>query len=106
MKVTNKIIDSKNLEKSGDIKNTKKADIKKNIKTDTADKTNEGVKVTLSDKAKEFKTIKAAVKDTPDIDKAKVDRIKAALKDGKFDVNYEKLAQRIVEHDIMYDLLS
>lgn len=106
MKVTNKIIDSKNLEKPNDIKNNKKADIKKDIKTDTSNKTAEGVKVTLSDKAKEFKAIKETVNNTPDIDKAKIDRIKTALKEGKFDINYDKLAQKIVEHDIMYDLLS
>jgi len=108
MKVTNKVVDNKNIDKSLDIKNSKKAQAqnKANTKIDLNKASSDGVKVTLSDKAKEFKEIKAAVNNTPDIDTAKINRIKTALKEGKFDINYDKLAEKIVEHDMMYDLLS
>jgi flagellar biosynthesis anti-sigma factor FlgM len=108
MKVTSKIIDNKNVDKSLDIKNSKKTNANKDIKDSKSAtiKDNDSVKVSISDKAKEFKAIKELVSNTPDVDIAKIQRIKTALKDGKFDINYDKLAEKIVEHDIMYDLLN
>lgn len=111
MKISGKIVDNKNLEKSLDVKNTKKSEkiINKQVSnTAGVDKKDikEGAKVSLSEKAKEFQKIKEAVSEIPDVDKAKVAKLKEALKDGKLEINYDKLAERIVEHDILFDLLS
>ena len=107
MKITSKPVQDKSLEKSLDVKNTKNTKVNSaNKKINSNRDINSSAKLTLSAKAKEFQKIKDAVKNTPEVDKAKVDRIKKALKAGKFSVNYDKLAEKIVEHDIMYDLLS
>lgn len=111
MKISGKPIENKSLEKSLDVKNTKKSEKiinKQDIDTASVDKKNikDGAKVSLSEKAKEFQKIKEAVAGVPDVDKAKVAKLKEAIKDGKLEINYDKLAERIVEHDILFDLLS
>jgi negative regulator of flagellin synthesis FlgM len=64
-----------------------------------------GAKVTLSAKAQEFNKIKDAASKSPDVDQAKVDRIKKALKEGKFEVDYDKVAEKMVENDVAMELL-
>jgi flagellar biosynthesis anti-sigma factor FlgM len=69
-------------------------------------KADQGATVTLSSKAKDFQRINHLAKESEGVDAAKVERIKKAIKEGKFDVNYDKLAEKIVENDIMYELIS
>lgn len=65
-----------------------------------------GAKVSLSARARDYQKIKEVADNSDGVDAAKVERIKKALKEGKFDVDYDKVAEKIVENDIMYDLLS
>ena len=57
----------------------------------------QGDNVSLSDKAKNLKDLEASIKSQPDVDKEKVERIKAAIADGSYSVNSEKVAQKMLE---------
>jgi negative regulator of flagellin synthesis FlgM len=62
----------------------------------------EGAKVSLSTKAQDFKKIKEAADKSDGVDSAKVDRVKQAIKDGKYNIDYDKVADKMIEHDIMF----
>jgi negative regulator of flagellin synthesis FlgM len=115
MKVSSKpAIEPKNLQEANAVKTTIKSkdaaatagasatDATANAKTVS----DAGAKVTLSAKAQEIKKVKDAAMKSPDVDQAKVDRIKQALKDGKYDVKADKIADKMVESHAMDEILS
>lgn len=53
--------------------------------------------VQLSPDALKLEGIKQAILSAPDIDSAKVDRIKAQISSGQYQVGFENLAKRMVE---------
>jgi negative regulator of flagellin synthesis FlgM len=53
--------------------------------------------VQLSPEALKLEGIKQAVLSAPDIDTAKVDRIKAQISSGEYKVGFENLAKRMVD---------
>lgn len=55
--------------------------------------------VSLSSRAKGLKQTEQRLKDYPDVDDAKVDAIRAALQNGSFKVDAQKLAQKMLEND-------
>jgi negative regulator of flagellin synthesis FlgM len=65
--------------------------------TDSQQVPPQGDNVSLSDKAKNLKELEASIKSQPDVDKEKVERIKAAIADGSYSVNSEKVAQKMLE---------
>lgn len=67
----------------------KTADIKPNSGTDTA--STEDV-VELSDRARVLKAVETRIQQMPDIDQDKVDRIRNAISNGEYQIDYDKLA--------------
>jgi negative regulator of flagellin synthesis FlgM len=63
-----------------------------------------GEKVNLSPLSNRLKEAEASLKDLPVVDKAKVDEIKQAIAEGKFKVNAEVVADRLI--DTVKELLS
>lgn len=58
-----------------------------------------GENVSLSAQAKNLKSLEQQIKEQPDIDDARVESIKAALQDGSFKIDAEKLAQKMLDFD-------
>lgn len=52
--------------------------------------------VTLSSTAQSLKAMEARIAATPDIDQAKVDAIRAAITQGKFEIDSLSVAQRML----------
>jgi negative regulator of flagellin synthesis FlgM len=110
MKVTGKTsVDPKLVQGSDTAKDTKKVsketsvgkDSAKVSKKDSAD-ASESAKVTLSQKAQDFKKIKEVADKSDGVDAAKVERVKQAIKDGKYNIDYDKVADKMIESDIMH----
>lgn len=57
--------------------------------TDTAGKDDV---VELSDRAKVLKTVSSRVQQMPDVDQEKIERIKTAIANGDYKIDYDKLA--------------
>ncbi|MCH8497178.1 MAG: flagellar biosynthesis anti-sigma factor FlgM [Marinobacter sp.] len=55
--------------------------------------------VSLSDQAKELKKMEEKLAQYPEIDDQRVEQIRAALADGSYKVDAEKLAQKMLEMD-------
>jgi flagellar biosynthesis anti-sigma factor FlgM len=109
MKVTGKTsVDPKLVQGANTSKETKDVskdtavskDISKVSKKDSVD--TEGAKVSLSSKAQDFKKIKAAADKSEGIDNVKVANVKQAIKDGKYNIDFDKVAEKMIESDIMY----
>lgn len=49
-------------------------------------------RVELSDQARVLKAAESRIQDLPDIDQAKVDRIRNAITNGEYEIDYDKLA--------------
>ena len=49
-------------------------------------------KVQLSDRARVLKAVESRVQNMPDIDQEKVDRIRNAISNGEYKIDYDKLA--------------
>ena len=58
--------------------------------------------IALSSKAKDIQKIHEAIKNSPDIRVDKVKRVKAEIAEGRFHVNSDKLAEKILK-DIITD---
>ncbi len=63
-----------------------------------------GEKVNLSRLSNQLKHAEASLKDVPAVDKAKVEEIKQAIAEGKFKVNAEVVADKLI--DTVKELLS
>lgn len=53
--------------------------------------------VSLSQKAQSLARIEAELKSLPEVDQARVDEIKARIEDGSYQVDLEKLAQKMLD---------
>ena len=53
-------------------------------------------RVSLSTKSKDYMVAQAAVNKVPDIREAKVAEIKQAIADGRYNVNAEKVAEKLI----------
>ncbi|TGG96004.1 flagellar biosynthesis anti-sigma factor FlgM [Natronospirillum operosum] len=51
--------------------------------------------VQLSSQVQSLQSLEAKIKDMPDVDEAKVERIKSAIANGEYEINYERLAAAI-----------
>ncbi len=58
-----------------------------------------GENLVLSDKAKALKDMENELKSKPDVDSDKVAKVKAALENGTYDLNPQKLAQKMLDFD-------
>ena len=101
-------VDPKTLQNANDVKSASKGNLSKTDSKNVgeAGAAAAGAKLSLSPKARDFQKIKGIADNSDGVDQAKVDRIKTALKDGKFEVDYDRVAEKIVEHDLMYELLA
>lgn len=66
----------------------------------------ESAKVKLSDKARDIKKIRDAVDSMPDVDEAKVAKYKSLIQQGKYKVDAEKVADKLVDEYAYGDVLS
>lgn len=60
-------------------------------------------KVVLSSEAQNLNRLQAKISDMPDVDMDKVNAIKKALAEGKFEINAERIAENMLKQD---ELLS
>lgn len=58
-----------------------------------------GDRVELSSQVKNFKALEQEVKKMPEVDQAKVDRIKDAISNGEYSINYDRLADAMLAMD-------
>lgn len=58
-----------------------------------------GETVSLSNKVQGLQQLESEVKNLPEVDQDKVAKIKAALEDGSYQVNSEKLAQKMLDFE-------
>ena len=65
----------------------------------TAPKAQKGDNVSFSDKAKNLKALETSIKNEPDVNQERVAKIKAALEDGSYSVDAEKVAQKMLDFD-------
>jgi negative regulator of flagellin synthesis FlgM len=59
--------------------------------------------VALTDVATRVKEAEKVLADTPDVDQARVARIKAAIADGSYDVNPSRIADKMLRLDDLID---
>lgn len=64
---------------------------------DTAD----SVKVDLSTQAQDVKRIKELAKNSPDVDQAKVEKLRQMIAEGKYKVDAKAIADRMVDEHMM-----
>lgn len=62
-----------------------------------------GEGVVLSSEAKTLNRLEASISDTPDVDMERVEQIKQAIAEGKFEINAERIAENMLKQD---ELLS
>ncbi len=58
-----------------------------------------GENVSFSAKAQGFQALESSIKDMPDTNNEKVAALKAAVEDGSYQVDSEKLAQKMLDFD-------
>ncbi|GAA6153318.1 flagellar biosynthesis anti-sigma factor FlgM [Pseudoteredinibacter isoporae] len=63
---------------------------------------NVGDKVMLSPEAKSFGKLSAAVAKAPEVDSEKVANIKKAIAEGKFEVNPERIAAKMLQQEDLF----
>lgn len=61
--------------------------------------TNRGETVSVSNNAKSLQQLEESVKQLPDVDSEKVAKLKAAVENGSYSVNADKLAQNMLEYE-------
>ncbi|MEE8574415.1 MAG: flagellar biosynthesis anti-sigma factor FlgM [Thermodesulfobacteriota bacterium] len=64
-----------------------------------------GDTVDISSESKEIGLAREIIDDTPDIDQEKVERIKAGIKDGTYNVSGEQVAESLLKHSLIDILL-
>ncbi|WP_299978269.1 flagellar biosynthesis anti-sigma factor FlgM [uncultured Pseudoteredinibacter sp.] len=69
---------------------------------DGATAANMGDKVMLSSEAKSFGKLSAAVAQAPEVDSEKVANIKKAIAEGKFEVNPERIAAKMLQQEDLF----
>ena len=75
----------------------------KRSRTSIAPEIDSGVsdKVAISGRAKDALKAKEIARSAPDVDDAKVARLKAAIQNGTYNVDAEKIADRLVDEHMM-----
>lgn len=70
----------------------------------TVDKsaTSEGDNVLLSQEAKALKRLEAQINASPDIDTGRVAAIKRAIAEGNFEINVERIAEKMLQQDSLF----
>ncbi|MCC6277704.1 MAG: flagellar biosynthesis anti-sigma factor FlgM [Oligoflexia bacterium] len=63
-------------------------------------------RVKLSDRAQDMKKIREQVDKTPDVDDAKVAKFKNLIAQGKYKVDSNKVADKMVDEHVYTDLLA
>jgi negative regulator of flagellin synthesis FlgM len=63
-------------------------------------------KVKLSERATDMKKIKGIVDDQPDVDEAKIAKFKSLIASGKYKVDAEKVADKMVDEHAYGDLFK
>lgn len=63
------------------------------------------VTTNVSDRAKTMAKARSVIDATPDVDMEKVERIKQALITGSYDIDYDKLAEKLVREDLLNQIL-
>lgn len=58
-----------------------------------------GENVKLSSQAESLKQVEQQLADLPEVDDARIEQIKAALADGSYKIDAEKLAQKMLDMD-------
>ena len=59
----------------------------------------QGEDVSLSRQAKDLKQLEQQLRDYPDVDDERIEKIRQALADGSYKIDAEKLAQKMLEMD-------
>lgn len=62
----------------------------------------EGRNVSLSNEAQTLNRLEAQINASPDIDAAKVAEIKQAIADGTFEINAERIAEKMLGQDDLF----
>ncbi len=72
-------------------------------KTDTGNTSASSAKneVALSNEAQSLRSLESKISDLPDVDMAKVDAIKTALAEGRFEIDNLILADKLIESDAL-----
>ena len=68
-------------------------------KQESAAAQQKSVSVSISVEAKNLDSIEKQVKNSSSFDKEKVATIKQALQDGKYTINFEKVAEKLLNHE-------
>ncbi|MBL4607185.1 MAG: flagellar biosynthesis anti-sigma factor FlgM [Pseudomonadales bacterium] len=61
------------------------------------------VSVSISSEAKSLERLESRVSKSSAFDKEKVASIKSAIEEGRYSINPEKLAEKIIEHELDFD---
>ncbi|SHI09266.1 flagellar biosynthesis anti-sigma factor FlgM [Ferrimonas marina] len=79
---------------------------KHDCQAEAAPQARKGDEVALSSQAQQLKRAEASLSEASGIDQAKVDRIKAAIAEGQYHIDPERLAQNITRFEAELDGLS
>ena len=71
----------------------------------TAQAPSEEEKVEISSKARDIQKVKNILDDLPDVRMEKVDKIKRSLENGTYNVQGEKVAQKMVRESLLDEIL-
>ena len=63
-------------------------------------------KVKLSDRAQDMKKIRSVVDNTPDVDEAKIAKFKGLIASGKYKVDADKIADKMVDEHAYGELFK
>ncbi|MCC5797098.1 MAG: flagellar biosynthesis anti-sigma factor FlgM [Methylophaga sp.] len=74
------------------------ADNNRGMASGTADQSNSNAdKVSLTDMASQLQSLQKSVADLPDVDMQRVEALRAAIADGSYQVDSEKLARNMID---------
>lgn len=80
-------------------RNNRSDDNNGSISTNTSSSRNERNDVQLSASSKSIQQIEAEIRRMSDVDDATVDRIRSALQNGNYQIDYEKLAGKMLDFE-------
>lgn len=97
--------DVKGTEKFDEILKTKEKDGAGKVAEEKSGAAGRADRVQISSEAEKVRFVQEVVRKTPDIRADKVDKIKALIKEGKYDVSAEDLAQKLIDSGVADKLL-
>lgn len=108
MKIThNKVGQNLNTQDTKADKTGAAGGVKNNSKTSSADSTqaaaegSQATRVALSPRAQELKKIKEMANSAPDVDMSKVEKFKRLIAEGKYKVDAQAVADKMVDEHVM-----